>query len=452
MTQQSLEISAFRTSVQRVIGGESVFNEAEKLYDQLSPAERLGLLDGDMGFWQGMQDLQVNGYNYVPYSHARVERIGLPGLQFTDGPRGVVIGKSTVFPVSMARGATWDASLEREVGRAIGIESRAQGANFFAGICVNLPRHPAWGRSQETYGEDPVLLGEMGAALSCGARENVMTCVKHFAVNSMENARFSVNVDVQDSVLHEVYLPHFKRVIDSNVDAVMSAYNSLNGEWCGQNADLLNGILREKWNFEGVVVSDFIFGLRDPGKSIQAGLDIEMPFQQQRKVYFDDLQQSAVPIDWTQIRETALRIISVQLRHYVRMDGTPEPSASEVFSSKHRELSKRVASSSTVVLKNNLVGGRPLLPLDLGAINSVALIGRLASLENTGDHGSSDVRSPQVVSALEGISTKFAGAAVRSCLDDDLIAAAGLAAETDVAVVVVGFTAEDEGEFLDPSI
>lgn len=101
----------------------------------------------------------------------RIERLGIPGLLFSDGPRGVVMGKSTAFPVSMARGATWDVALEERVGTVIGRELRAQGANFFGGVCVNLPRHPAWGRAQETYGEDPVLLGEFGAALTRGAAQ-----------------------------------------------------------------------------------------------------------------------------------------------------------------------------------------------------------------------------------------------------------------------------------------
>jgi len=123
-----------------------------------------------------------------------IPRLQIPGVRFTDGPRGVVMGSSTAFPVSMARGATWDIELEQRIGDAIGKEAKAQGANFFAGVCVNLPRHPAWGRIQETYSEDPILLGEFGLALCKGVQKHVMACVKHFAANSMENARFRVDV------------------------------------------------------------------------------------------------------------------------------------------------------------------------------------------------------------------------------------------------------------------
>src|SRR5690348_15080838 len=182
----------------------------------------------------------------------------------------------------MGRGATFDRDLERRVGEVMGIEARAQGCNLSGAVCINLLRHPAWGRAQETYGEEPALLGEMGAALARGAQRHVMACVKHYACNSMENARFTVDVRVDERALHEVYLPHFRAVVDAGVTAVMSAYNSVNGEWCGQNRTLLTEILRDEWGFAGFVMSDFIWGLRDPVGSLAAGLDVEMPFAQQR--------------------------------------------------------------------------------------------------------------------------------------------------------------------------
>jgi len=131
----------------------------------------------------------------------------------------------------MARGASWDPALEEEIGRVIGIEGRAQGANLFAGVCINLLRHPAWGRAQETYGEDPFHLTVMGVALTRGVRTELMACVKHYALNSMENARFVVDVTADPHALHEVYLPHFRAVVEEGAESVMSAYNSVNGEW-----------------------------------------------------------------------------------------------------------------------------------------------------------------------------------------------------------------------------
>ena len=113
------------------------------------------------------------------------------------------------------------------------------GADLYGGVCVNVLRHPAWGRAQETYGEDPHHVGEMGAALTRGVQRHAMACVKHLACNSMENARFTVDITVDEVALHEVYLPHFRRIVDQGVAVVMSAYNSVNGEWCGQNRALL---------------------------------------------------------------------------------------------------------------------------------------------------------------------------------------------------------------------
>ena len=109
-----------------------------------------------------------------------------------------------------------------------------------------------------------------------------MACMKHFACNSMEEARFRVDVTVDERALHEVYLPHFRQVADEGVASVMSAYNSVNGEWCGQNSVLLTDVLRTEWGWDGFVTSDFIAGLRDPVLSVTAGLEIEMPFRQQR--------------------------------------------------------------------------------------------------------------------------------------------------------------------------
>ena len=154
-------------------------------------------------------------------------------------------------------------------------------------------RHLAWGRAQETYGEDPYLVGELGAALTRGLQHSVMACVKHFACNSMENARFSVDVEVEEVGLQEGYLPHFRRIVDEGVASVMSAYNSVNGEWAGQSPALLNDVLRDEWGFEGFVISDWIFGLRDAATSLSGGLDIEMPY---RMVRANNLPTACCPL------------------------------------------------------------------------------------------------------------------------------------------------------------
>ncbi|NYJ08532.1 beta-glucosidase [Petropleomorpha daqingensis] len=439
--------SAYDESVSAVRSGTEPEVAAAELYAQLTDDERLDLLDGDDDFWPGMREMFEEGYNLRPIVHGAVPRLGIPGLRFSDGPRGVVMGRSTAFPVSMARGATWDVELEERIGQVIGAEARAQGANFFGGVCINLPRHPAWGRAQETYGEDPVLLGEMGAALTRGTQRHIMACAKHYALNSMENARFTVDVTCDDATLHEVFLPHFRRVVEEGASAIMSAYNSVNGEWCGQNEPLLTGVLREEWGFRGVVVSDFIWGLRDPVLSLRAGLDVEEPFRQQRGAVLPQALAEG-RASWADVERAGIRILATQLRQEASLDG-PAPSTDVVASAEHRALAREAAALSMVLLRNEPVDGTPVLPLP-GTVRSLAVIGRLADEPGTGDHGSSDVRAPEVVTALAGLRAALPEVEIRYSGDDDPQAAAAAAAGCDAAVVIAGFTAEDEGEYVDP--
>ena len=241
--------TAFAAAVEAVLHGDQTLDAAvADLIDRLTERELLWLLDGDLTILRGVREMSQR-YNKVPFEGGRIDRLGIPGIRFTDGPRGVALGASTAFPVAIARAATWDINLEREVASVIGAEARAQGANLWAGTCVNLAYAPGWGRTQESYGEDPVLLGAMGAASVEGVNPWVMSCVKHFALNSMEEARFRIDVGVAEDVLHEVYLPHFRAVVEAGVDCVMSAYNSVNGTWAGQNRYLLTDVLRAQWRF-----------------------------------------------------------------------------------------------------------------------------------------------------------------------------------------------------------
>jgi beta-glucosidase-like glycosyl hydrolase len=446
---------AFADALARVRAGADAEKEARALLAELTPEEKLWLLDGDDDFWPGLAEMSA-GYNLRPILMGAIDRLGIPGLRFSDGPRGVVMGRSTAFPVSMARGATWDLALEERVGLAIGREMRAQGANFFGGVCINLPRHPAWGRIQETYGEDPLLLGEFGAALVRGVRRNAMAVAKHYALNSMENARFKVDVRASGETLHEVFLPHFRRVVEEGVDGIMTSYNSVNGEWAGQNAVLMEEILRGRWGFTGVTVSDFIWGLRDPGRSLRNGLDVEEPFRQQRAEKLPALLASG-EVSWDDVERAGTRILRTQLAFHAS-DREEVPSPSVVFSSEHRELAREVSRTSIVLLKNEPLKNEPLkneplkneavLPLDAARLSSIAVVGRLADVPNTGDHGSSDVRSPEVVTALRGLSAVLPGVRVRTATDDGAEAAAEAARDADAAVVVVGYTAADEGEYV----
>lgn len=433
-----------------VAAGAPVHEAAAALVSTLTEHERLWCLDGDAPTWAGLRFLAEDGYHLAPFVGAELERVGFPGIRFADGPRGAVVGNATAFPVSMARGATWDVDLEERIGDAIGRELRAVGANLTGAVCINLLRHPAWGRAQETYGEDPFHVGELGAAFTRGLQQHVMACVKHFACNSMENARFSVDIEVDDVALHEVFLPHFRRVVDEGVASVMSAYNSVNGEWCGESHALLTDVLRGEWGFDGFVISDWIFGLRDAATSVLAGLDVEMPYRMVRQQHLAGAIERG-EVSWADVDRCAERVIATLLRFDAVLAG-PCPSIDILGAPEHRALAREAAARSVVLLRNEPVAGAPVLPLD-AARSSVAVIGRLADTVNIGDGGSSDVWDRSCRTVLDGLR----GAVADVVHDDgaDVTRAAALAAGADVAVVVVGYTYLDEGEYIgetDPSL
>ena len=435
------ETTPFEQAARRVADGADAAVEAADLVASMTEDERRWCLDGDHPFWADLTDMGQGGYHKRTFPGAKVLRLGVPGFDFSDGPRGVVIGPATAFPVTMARGATWDLDLEERIGDAIGEELRAVGATLFGGVCVNLLRHPAWGRAQETYGEDPHHVGEMGSAIVRGVQRHAMACVKHFACNSMENTRFAVDITVDDVALHEVFLPQFKRIIDEGVASVMSAYNAVNGEWCGQSRPLLTDVLRDQWGFEGFVISDWIFGLRDAGASVHAGLDVEMPYRMIRAFGLeDDLAAGECTAD--EIAACVAHVVATLLRFHAVLS-QPRPSLDVLASPAHRALAREAATKSAVLLRNEAVDGVPVLPLAAGSLAKVAVLGRLATLRNIGDGGSSDVWAPSVVTPLAGLRAALPAADVVHADDD-----ASIAADADVAIVVVGYTKADEGEFI----
>jgi beta-glucosidase len=419
---------------------------AAAIVARMTEDEKLWCLDGDAPFWAGLAYLAEAGYHKSPFRAGRIERLGLEGFAFSDGPRGVVVDRATCFPVAMARGATWDPGLEERVGDAIGRELRSVGADLYGGVCVNLLRHPAWGRAQETYGEDPFHVGEMGAALTRGVQRHAMACVKHFACNSMENARFVVDITVDEAALHDVYLPHFKRIVDEGVAAVMTAYNRVNGAWCGENETLVAGVLRGEWGFEGFVISDWIFGLRDAARSLRAGLDVEMPY---RMIRARDLPRALDEdsVSWVEVERAAERVIATRLR-FDPVLRTPAPGRDVLANPGHRALAREVATRSVVLLRNEPVDGEPVLPLELPPGATLALFGRLATTINLGDGGSSDVWAPEVATVAEGMRAALPDVSLIHAEDSDPNAAASRAGAADAALVVVGYTRDDEGEFI----
>jgi len=423
---------------------QQIEEKAQALLAQMTLKEKVWMLNGN---WDPMSHAEKyqNMYNPVPIETNGCPRLGVSPIGFSDGPRGVVMGRSTCFPVSMARGASFDPDLEKRIGDVIGKEARAQGANYFGGVCINLLRHPAWGRSQETYGEDPFLLGEMGKALVEGVQaHNVIACIKHYAVNNIENSRFWVDVKADERTMREVYLPHFKKCIEAGAASVMGAYNLFNGDHCCESQTLLTDILRDDWGFEGFTISDFVAGVRDTKKAIEAGLDIEMPMP----IHYQRNLLKAVE-DGRVAEETVDTAVLRVLRTLLIFENTPEKmsySIDLVASQEHAELAREVAEKSMVLIKNE----KNALPFQK-TIKRILVAGELADRANTGDAGSSNVTAPYVVTPLEGLRNYFGDdAEIVFCRESELDKAAEEAARADCVIIAVGNDKYDEGEYIGP--
>ncbi|MFM2162438.1 MAG: hypothetical protein RLZZ383_1950, partial [Pseudomonadota bacterium] len=327
-----------------------------------------------------------------------VSRLGIAPFRMTDGPRGVGLADvATVFPVGIARAATWRPDLELAVGEAIGAEAAALGKDVLLAPTLNLVHHPRWGRSQESYGEEPIVLGSMAAAFLSGAGRHVMATAKHFAANSIEETRYDLDVRLDEATLREVYLPHFRHAVRQGQPAwVMTAYNKVNGDYCGENRHLITDILKGEWGFQGAVMSDWVWGLTDGAKALGAGLDLEMPVADAMAGVAERVTSGE--IDPARLDDAVRRLLRAR-RAYDAVDRVT-PSEAVVRSDAHLQLAREVAAASMVLLENDGV-----LPVAPGA--RVAVVGRLSALDNTGDRGSSNVPYADVVTPLAGLTDRF---------------------------------------------
>jgi len=410
--------------------------------EHMSLEEKVNQMKGKRFLFKVIQD---RGVGKRTYDGAGSEKFNIPPFEFTDGPRGVVIPGSTCFPVSMARGASWDLELEENIGNVIGKETRAHGGNLFGGVCINLLRHPAWGRAQETYGEDPFLIGEFGAALTKAVQKhNVMATAKHFVANSIEKARFKVNVKMDERTLREVYLPHFKRCVEEGCATIMSAYNKFRGKYCGHNDYLLREILKGEWGFKGFVHSDWMYGVKDTVGGITGGLDVEMPrakYYKYKKIK-DVLDKGEITENM--IDDAAKRVMRTILKYTTRED--PQNYGKILIGcEEHYKIALEAAEKSMVLLKNK----NRILPLDKNEIKKLGIFGKYANVINVGDYGSSRVSVKEVSTPLKGI-RKYLGDSIEiiSSNGKDYVQAKEIAKEVDVSVVVVGLNWRDEGEYI----
>lgn len=376
----------------------------------------------------------------------------LPVWEMRDGPRGVRrlgAGPATAFPVPVARAASFDVDLEERIGDAIGRQMLAFKYDLMLAPTVNTLRHPGWGRSQETYGEDTVVLGNMGAALVRGLQRHVPTCIKHFAANTTEGNRESVSANMDEQTLREVYTRQFEIAIEKSDPAcVMAAYNKVNNTYSAQNQELLTTLLREEWNWKGFVISDW-GAVKSTLPSALAGTDLEMP----NNMYFGSLldQLPSNPNLAARISQAVRRVLNVK-RHFGQLDegyrtneayqGRPIDE-SIINQPDVLALVEEASEKGMVLLENR----DQLLPLPDGA--RVLVVGPDGDVARLGDSGSSQVApaESQVVTPLAGLRA-VGGDQHGASVDFEPTLAGALAAAPnyDAVVLVVGMQHTDEGE------
>jgi beta-glucosidase len=312
------------------------------------------------------------------WSTVRVPRMGIPSVRVTDGPNGArgasvpgSAGATAVcVPCGSALGATWDPALVERVGEMLGREARSKECRVLLAPTVNIHRSPLAGRNFECYSEDPLLSGRIAAGFIRGVQScDVATTVKHFVGNEAEFERMTISSVIDERTLREIYLLPFELAVrEGGTLGVMTSYNRVNGDYCTDHVDLLADILRGEWGFEGFVITDW-YAATDTVRSSIAGTDLEMPGPARafgarlaERVNGGDLDESFVD---AQVR----RLLTVFDRVGALDDPPPGPERCEDLP-EYRALAREAATSAMVLLRND-----GILPLDLGAVSKVAVIG-----------------------------------------------------------------------------
>lgn len=336
-----------------------------------------------------------------------IPRLGIPSLKVIDGPVGVGWGhRALCFPCGSALGATWNPDVVENVGKALARETRAAGRHVLLAPCVNIQRTPLGGRNFESFSEDPYLMGMIGVAYVKGIQsEGIGTSLKHYACNNQEWERGTINVEVDERALREIYLPHFERIVrEADPWTVMAAYNKVRGQHCTANRYLLTDILKNEWQYRGVVVSDW-HATHGTVDCALAGLDWEMPGPGQ---YFSESLIEAVrkgEVPEAVIDDKVIRMLRLLGRAGL-LDEQPATVSrpAEPNSLQNREAARAAALEAPVLLKNDA----HVLPLDASRIKKLAVMGPNANAFRTGG-GSANVDPATPITPLQGLKEYAAG-------------------------------------------
>ncbi|MGZ4771151.1 MAG: glycoside hydrolase family 3 protein [Ilumatobacteraceae bacterium] len=370
--------------------------DADTLVDSLTLEEQVALLAG-ADFW-----------HTVP-----IERAGIPSMRVTDGPvgaRGTRFGggpSSIAVACSTLLAATWDPPLVRRVGELLGREARAKGARVLLAPTVNLHRTPIGGRNFESMSEDPYLTARIAVAYVQGLQsEGVASCIKHFVGNDTEFERNTIDSRIDERTMRELYLVPFEAAVkEAGVLAVMTSYNRINGPWAADSAALVNGVLRNEWGFDGLVMSDW-FGLHSTVEGVAAGLDLEMPGPTRHRG--EQLETavrngSAAAAD---VRRAAVNVVRLMDRVGAFDDGAPGAETTR-DSPSDIALARTAAAQGLVLLRNESVSGKPALPLDPSVLRRVAVIGPNAAVGQTMGGGSAHVTPTSIAQPLASLRARL---------------------------------------------
>ncbi|MGA5502850.1 beta-glucosidase family protein [Streptomyces umbrinus] len=377
----------------------------EGLLTKLTLDEKLALL-------HGATDPKALGQaGYVP----GVERLGIPPLRLADGPAGVRVKQhATALPAPVLLAAAFDPGLARRYGQVIGREGRALGQDVLLSPMVNLIRTPYAGRNFETFSEDPLLSADLVAEEIKGIQsEGLIATVKHYAMNNQEKDRDSIDVRVDEQTLNEVELRAFEAAVGAGARAVMGAYNKVNGTYACESKELLTGILRDRWGFEGWVMTDW-HAAHSTVASLTAGLDMEMP----NGKYFGAALRTAVQNGSVseEYVDRAVRRILTTMDDFGMLDGSAPPRPARNPSA-GAAVALEVAKAGATLLHNR----NGTLPLTGEAARSIAVVGPTGSLPFVSGGGSAHVIPDHAERPLDAITSRAGrGAQVSYALGEDL--------------------------------
>ncbi len=383
----------------------------------------------DINISQILKDLSINEkidliHGVALFHTGAVPRYGIEPLWMSDGTMGVrmefkqdewrAIGGSddyvSYLPCTSAVTSTWNRELAYKTGFVLGEEARGRGKDMILAPGINIKRSPLCGRNFEYMSEDPYVVEEMVVPYVKGIQENdVAACAKHFAANSQETARMSVDTVVDDRTLNEIYFPGFKAAIEkAGLYALMGAYNKLNGEQCCTSKKLLNDMLRDKWGFDGVVVSDW-GGVHNTVEAAESALDLEMDVSSD----FDNYFMANPLLQKLQAGEISEELIDKKVENILRLmyrlkmlgDKRNERKSGCYNTLKHQSMAYETAVESLILLKNE----ENILPFDERYVGRVAVIGANANAVHADGGGSAEIKALYEITPLMGIKKLLGG-------------------------------------------